>query len=559
MQKNFGGAALVKLLLPVAAVMMGFANGNCGIGEDYSTWTQSKDIVINTSGSGCPIAGNLTNFPYLVRLDENFDFSQAMGKGQDIRFAKSSGAHLAYEIESWDSAGKSAAIWVKVDTVFAYNATQAVKMYWGKSGSADSSNGPNVFSRNFRTVYHFNEDPSTGTAALKDHSAYSRNATTHTMAATDLVAGVVGKGYHFGGTNSYAAADSNLGISGNANRTVSLWVNTAATDMTPLVELGDTLPNTGFNLWYNPTVEWYIEGVSTVNNCRTGEGSAIAGKWGYVTYQIDSVAGWVRVFMNDKDLGVFRHVYTTTNAPVRIGGNASFIGSGRMAAYFDGLMDELQISDTVRSPDWIKLCYFNQKPGPTGPATIKYPQKEYRIIINQMYDPIIPTLGGDFIDSITIDPMMSGLSFDQSTGEISGIPFNPFPRTQYIITAWNSKGHTSDTISIIIEEQTGTLVGKGKQLAKISLIGMSSTGTPKVYYSIPGTNEVSDLSFTLYNCRGSAVWSSHLSRGALRSGVQSIAVGNRGRIPSGIYFIEMKAKGTGTKAPVVLRMRAIIR
>src|SRR5580698_9585821 len=110
--------------------------------ENYSLWSHYKNITVNTSASGANVTGNVLDFPMLVRLTSaNADvFATALTGGTDIRFTKSDGVtHIAYQIDHWDSAGQNAAIWVHLDTAYGNSSTQSIRMYWGKSGSADSS------------------------------------------------------------------------------------------------------------------------------------------------------------------------------------------------------------------------------------------------------------------------------------------------------------------------------------------------------------------------------------------------------------------------------------
>ena len=109
--------------------------------DDYSQWTYSKNIYLNTTSSGANVATNQMGFPALVRLTSaTFNFLQAQDSGQDIRFSKSNGTHLAYQVERWDRSNQLAEIWVRADTVYGNNGSQYFTMYWGNSGAADSSN-----------------------------------------------------------------------------------------------------------------------------------------------------------------------------------------------------------------------------------------------------------------------------------------------------------------------------------------------------------------------------------------------------------------------------------
>jgi hypothetical protein len=48
--------------------------------EYYSAWPYSKLVCINTTSSGSFVAGDVPNFPLLIKLDgSNFPFEQAKG------------------------------------------------------------------------------------------------------------------------------------------------------------------------------------------------------------------------------------------------------------------------------------------------------------------------------------------------------------------------------------------------------------------------------------------------------------------------------------------------
>ena len=79
----------------------------------------SRNVYLNTTASGANVMANVLQFPVVIRLTgNNFNFSEAAADGSDLRFTKSNGAPLPYEIERWDPVAHLAEVWVKVDTVF---------------------------------------------------------------------------------------------------------------------------------------------------------------------------------------------------------------------------------------------------------------------------------------------------------------------------------------------------------------------------------------------------------------------------------------------------------
>src|SRR5690606_13452558 len=111
--------------------------------EDYSTWSHHRDVLLNTTITVAGVTPDVTDFPVLVRLGagDSAVFAQSLGDGADIRFTKAGDTvRLPHEIGHWDSAGKSAAVWVKVDTVKGNSTENLIRMHWGSASAADSSN-----------------------------------------------------------------------------------------------------------------------------------------------------------------------------------------------------------------------------------------------------------------------------------------------------------------------------------------------------------------------------------------------------------------------------------
>jgi hypothetical protein len=85
--------------------------------DNYATWNYSGTVTLNTTSAGANVATNVLRFPILLRLNPgNFlYFSQTSAGGADIRFAKTDGTHVPYEIERWvDNTGNNdtAEIWI---------------------------------------------------------------------------------------------------------------------------------------------------------------------------------------------------------------------------------------------------------------------------------------------------------------------------------------------------------------------------------------------------------------------------------------------------------------
>lgn len=118
--------------------------------EDYSQWHDSIDIPI----WNLEISEAVMNFPLLIKLDgSNFQFSQVQADAHDIRFAKSDGTKLPFEVELWDSIAKEAYIWVRIPNLSPNN-DETIRMYWRNPSADKLTNSWRVWFDDYLAVYH---------------------------------------------------------------------------------------------------------------------------------------------------------------------------------------------------------------------------------------------------------------------------------------------------------------------------------------------------------------------------------------------------------------------
>lgn len=107
-------------------------------------WMNTSWLYRRPVNVGNPTGGTLTNFQVNVLLDSSFSFSKAQNNGGDVRFTASDGVTLLpFWIESWNSAGLSASIWVQVPSIPASGTT--IFLYYGNSAATSASNGTATF------------------------------------------------------------------------------------------------------------------------------------------------------------------------------------------------------------------------------------------------------------------------------------------------------------------------------------------------------------------------------------------------------------------------------
>ena len=327
---------------------------------------QFPEIAAQHDSLGRGGFGTVTDFPVLVRLTLlNFDFSRAASTGADLRFAKPDGTQLPYEIERFDPAAGLAEVWVKVDTVFGNDNAHAIIMYWGNPGAADSSNGAAMLDTGagFVGVWHLSDESA---AQALDATGNGYNGVAYNMAAQSGIAGIIGTGREFRGDSSYitmpGTSGSKLNFPPNGVYSLSAWVNADTLDSLyqAIISKGDEQYNleilandwefaeyenkTGWNMSQSPSPvsprQWvHVAGVRNQAN-----------QYLYVNGQcVDSA------------ISLLGNGFSQNSGYDLMIGRTNGVTMPGFPYYFHGVLDEIRIQRRALSPDWIKLCYMNQK------------------------------------------------------------------------------------------------------------------------------------------------------------------------------------------------------
>ncbi|NLD93227.1 MAG: DUF2341 domain-containing protein [Fibrobacter sp.] len=336
-------------------------------------WRNVKTIVLNTSSDGAAITENQYNFPVLVRLDNsNFDFTSVIDSGKNLLFTNRHNNPLAYEIESWDPVLGKANLWVKVDTVFANNAEQYISMYWGNELTENAALHSGVFDTvsGYQGIWHLSDRLGD---SISDASENNFNGIAYGMDNNAVTNGIIGKCRQFNGSSDYIlfpnTAGGKLNFPSESRYTISAWVYVDTPDSLSHVVLSKG--NNQYFLWYtsmhkNSTL-WEFTEYHANAGWDLSTANVTGGEWIYIagvrngTDQrlyingvcVDStgfqnIGTWSRDESFDVTIGRFMKSVTST-----IDSNSY--------CYFNGKIDEVRISDRAVTPDYIKLCYMNQK------------------------------------------------------------------------------------------------------------------------------------------------------------------------------------------------------
>ncbi|MDB5050089.1 MAG: putative protein of unknown function acetylesterase [Fibrobacteres bacterium] len=364
-----GGAATVKVreitLAPGDSLDMGQVDLRDSTAP-YLQWTHSRRLWINTTAGGADVASAVYGFPMLVRLDSNLiDFSQTNPGGSDLRFTKAGDkTPLAYEIERWDAAARTAEVWVRMDTIEGNSSDQYIHMHWGNGAAQDSSAGASVFDTalGFAGVWHLKEGSNeAGFPGYLDATSNRNTGKGVAISDTTVGPGLIGRGQRLDGKGAYIRVPDAPSLNpGSGDFCVSAWVRPDAI-FRPHQVISKRVDAGGdyeIQLRADGHVETYV-GNTDVTKPLPSAKTLSAGEWHLLAMRR---SGTVISFFLD---GVPDTSFTAPAAADLDNAADFFIGHDAQGLSEDwqGALDEIRFSRKAMAPEWLLLSYRNQAPG----------------------------------------------------------------------------------------------------------------------------------------------------------------------------------------------------
>lgn len=338
------------------------------------------------------VPGTLTDFPVLLDLSnlpsEMFDADgsyPALNGGGDIRFSSDAAGttQLACEIVSFvtnnDPALGSAEIWVKIPSLASATDTDFY-VWYNKAGETqpavtDTYGRNNVWDSNFKLVQHMSQDPSGTAPQMIDSTSNSNDGTSAgTMTSGDLVAGKVGKGLDFDGTNDYINHGDSASLDITGALTLSAWVKMVNNPVTGSEGVISKFRHETGNLdqraycAYITTSGLFKSQISNDGTYNDGVSSNAVGGTTDVadgTYRFLSVvfvpSTSLKVYVDGVEDGssttsIIASLYNSP-APFWTG---LWYDSPDANRYAQAIIDEVRVSSVARSANWLLTEYNNQ-------------------------------------------------------------------------------------------------------------------------------------------------------------------------------------------------------
>ena len=298
-------------------------------------WKQRVKIGLNTAADGLPIASAVDSPAVLIRLHTgNFQFAEAKPDGTDLRFiASDDKTPLKFHIEKFDGLNELAFVWVQVPKLAPGTKDAFIWLYYGNPAAAAGDDAKGSYDAAQGLVYHFNErEP-----LPQDSTANANQALRST--AKVIGTGLIGGALAFDGNAELALPSAPSLKSGVNGLTLSFWIKPTGAADAPV---------------YTQT-----EGQSPlVIAMRGGKLEAQSGTLTATASAPLTVGAWQHVAIVAKDgLTIYLNGQEVAKAAGSVPdlGGAAVIGKG-----FKGEIDELQVSTTARSADWIKTAALSQ-------------------------------------------------------------------------------------------------------------------------------------------------------------------------------------------------------
>jgi hypothetical protein len=314
-----------------------------------TSWLYRRSISVNIS----QVNGSHTDFPMMISItNDSLLAAHALSNGDVILFANESLSKFDHEIELFNSSTGALVAWVRIPQLS--NSTNVTfYMYYGNSGSSNQQNATGVWDSNYRFVLHMN-----GTTPNLTDSTNARNGTKKNATVPNGSSSLIGFAQNFS-----QAGGSMVNVSDATHPTaytISAWVRpqditstgifVRTTSGGPTSAWSHELRMTSGSNFQHYT---YDGGAPTV----TGSTTAVAGNSYYVV-AVAQNSGSARLYINGVEEGTSASVGTLWT-----GGDRYIIGAndGNSNGYFDGIIDEVRFSSSVRSANRIQTEYNNQR------------------------------------------------------------------------------------------------------------------------------------------------------------------------------------------------------
>lgn len=323
--------ARVATLATTLALVLAPLTARAWWNEDFSHRTR---VTLNTTAQGVETKEALQGMVVPVRLHAgNFDFLSAKPDGADLRVvAADDKTPLKLWIERFDAVNELAVVWVQLPSVAPGTDKNTVYVYAGHEAANAEPIDAALFDGAMLAAVPFHEK----TGAASDAAGKVASAAPVVREAT----GLIGSAARLDGSMPILFSGDALKAPASGPYSVSLWLK-------PDAAAGTVWQQGPLSLALNAG-----KPVLTLGAAKAEGGDVPASAWVHLAATVG--AGKLTLFVNGEQAA-------QVDLPA---GSAAIEGPLRVGEGLRGLVDQLEVAATVRSPDWLRLARAAQNADP---------------------------------------------------------------------------------------------------------------------------------------------------------------------------------------------------
>lgn len=311
----------------------------------------------------------LGDFPVLVDLPADDDLAaRASDAGLDIVFRDPAGNLLRFEREAWNGELGSLRAWVVIPELPVDRATEFY-LHYGDGSDAERSVPAEVWSGEFATVWHLNEEPDEAidSTASGNHAVGSGGSAARTE-------GYLGSGVALDGSGDFIDFGDQLPDAVDAGQvlTVTAWVRFDSLDAwSHFVSKAPIGSNShGWALGIDVDLDFMIRSMNGNVNSRgwTDAAQPLTGTWHHWAMVYDGSQANDELRLRGFRDGVEYPLAYSAAIPTMFDsqGGPLYVGCAtwNITDYcIEGVVDEVHVATTPRSPEWILAEWASQVDG----------------------------------------------------------------------------------------------------------------------------------------------------------------------------------------------------
>ena len=319
-----------------------------------SGWLYRKAVTIDNT----LVDTTLGTFPVLIDIVDDDLAAKAQVNGDDIVFTDSEGVQLSHEIEFYETGHLVA--WVKVPTLSSTEDT-VLYMYYGNPAADNQEDPEAVWDSSFKMVQHLEE-----TSGTHVDSTVNGNDGAPVNGVVQDTTGKINGADIFDGTDDYVSVPHSSTLTGYTEAlTAEAWIklDDATSRQTILCKYTTSGSQRGWFLDFEGSrgLGFFVSQTgASYSYYYANSFVPIVDVWYHVVAVWESgqpVSFYVdgALIPTSTSTGTVPSIFDNVGAPLDIG--RSTYSADR---YFDGVIDEVRISNPARSAEWISTSYNNQ-------------------------------------------------------------------------------------------------------------------------------------------------------------------------------------------------------